>query len=154
MHKEGEEMVSCQLLISLGTCGSVWLCKIELRPITSDSVFSWNLIWGSFRTGILKVCLWKARVKQQPLLSFSLSLSLSFFFFLAFVECVFENWKNESFRFEVLFSSSLLNETGLGARVNASGIEVKSEGQFIFWFPPPEPRWPIPACVTLNVCWN
>ena len=40
MHWEGEEMVSCQLLISLQTtCGFVWLCKIELRPVTSDYLF-------------------------------------------------------------------------------------------------------------------
>ena len=87
MHWEGEEMVSCQLLISLRTCGSVWLCKIDLRPVTSDSIFSWNLIWGQLQNWDLKRVFVKGKSQTTP----SLSLSLSFFFFLAFVECVVEN---------------------------------------------------------------
>lgn len=51
-------------------------------------------------------------------------LQLFLFFFLHL--CVFENLNNESFWFEVLFGSSPLNQTGLGASVNASGIEVKN----------------------------
>lgn len=107
--------------------------KWSLDPSQVNLSFPGIEFGATSELGLKRVSV-KGRIKQQPFL-------LPFFFH--FVECAFENWKNESFWFEVLFGSSPLNETGLGARVNASGIEVKNGGQFISRPPPPH-RGPSP----------
>ena len=79
MHWEGEEMVSCQLLISLQTtCGFVWLCKIELRPVTSDYLFL-ELNLGQLQNWDLKRVFVKGKSQTTTP---SLSLSLFFFFWV------------------------------------------------------------------------
>ena len=79
MHWEGEEMVSCQLLISLQTtCGFVWLCKIELRPVTSDYLFL-ELNLGQLQNWDLKRVFVKGKSQTT-----TPSLSLSLFFFFGF----------------------------------------------------------------------